>query len=119
MSSEQFVLLASKLAQRRCIPLYVLNSSDILEATDMSVVWHGLSVKIHYVRFVVTGEDIIIVDMSNVSLLKDTEMTRSRFPIIPRNNSAGDENAIDAAKQEEDMRGQKLLGYDYLSARPF
>lgn len=84
----------------------------------MSAVRHVAAVKRCCSRGMVTGEDILRVEMTGERSVRDTKMIRNRFLKVPKNSIWSIEDENEVAQEEERNCDQGLIRNHFLSSWP-
>lgn len=76
---KAFVINSRELVEWTRVPVLLLYCFDIPEIKDVSAVRHNVVVKRHFVRCIVSEENIISGEKVGERSIKDTKMIRSLF----------------------------------------
>lgn len=77
-----------------------------------------MSLAVCWSQSTIISSDIISVVMAGGGSVRDTEMNRSRFIKLQRNNTGGVRDGSEVAREEQGECSQELLGNNSLSIWP-
>lgn len=98
---SRFVVNTRELVERKCVLLLISCYSDITGGEGISPVRHNGAVKRSFIRYMVTGVDIISGQKAWRWPLRDTWTGKEIILKIPKKNRASNETENEVAEEEK------------------